>query len=205
MDQPSLVEDLKKTWMALILIVCGLACLCYFVYEYSAFKTIKDWSQTQGTIQETFVGYYERRASYRRSRGYVKIYIPRLHYSYVVEGRKYESDQLILGGNLEFRDMFDARAIVKQHPEGSAVTVYYHPKDPQRAILFPRELGDDVWISLVMGLILVGFNSLIVYRHSAWLQYQLNYVPPQPVKEQPTFMRRRLSRRERKQRRPKQS
>lgn len=199
MDKPSLVEDLKKAWYLLILIGCGCVCLIYVVRELYDSKTMNNWPQTQGTIEESLIAYREsvhRSGARRRT---ITLYSPEISYSYIVEGRSYKNNQLTLGGNEESSDKEKIRPIINRFPEGKNVTVYYHPSDHQRSVLVLYTQSRDIRTSLVFGLLLIGINSLIFYRHSEWCQYQFNYVPEREVKEQPAFMKRRLSRRERKQ------
>ncbi len=75
-------------------------------------------------------------------------------YRYQVDGREHESDQL----SFKKKDQVDARDIpgfIRQHPEGSALTVYYNPKHPEQAIMEPGVPTAGILFVLMPGVFVV--------------------------------------------------
>jgi len=61
-------------------------------------------------------------------------YSPEIHYNYHVDGEQYSGEVYKFIHNFDSRKY--VRNIVKEHPVGKEVPVYYHPDQPQKAVLF---------------------------------------------------------------------
>jgi len=96
----------------------------------------------------------------RRSRGAVAVVVksevapggrPEITYRYAVGGSTYESPFLPhLGDGL---DEEQARALVKSHPAGQRLTVYYDDTEPSRSVLYrPTSPPLGVFLALVWGM-----------------------------------------------------
>jgi hypothetical protein len=73
-----------------------------------------------------------------------------LRYSYQVFGATYRSEELGFG-----RDNVDdiVKRTITQHPEGSAITVYYDPNRPAESVVIPG-VGWILWFALGIGCLL---------------------------------------------------
>jgi hypothetical protein len=61
-------------------------------------------------------------------------FLPRVAYTYAVEGQDYQGDQIGFG-KLEFSASRKAKAIMGNYTEGEKVSVFYNPLDPHEAVL----------------------------------------------------------------------
>lgn len=85
-------------------------------------------------------------------------YSPHIFYRYNFEGKTYRSDRRSFA-NINGSDS-KASSIVKNHPAGSAVTVFVDPRQPEESVL-RRELGGSAWFSLFpLPFMAVGFGGL---------------------------------------------
>lgn len=75
-------------------------------------------------------------------------------YGYTVDGRDYESRRLEFARALSQRDEQAALEAMTAFEVGAAVTVYYHPRRPGRAVLQPG-VDPSAWIGLGFGLLLM--------------------------------------------------
>jgi hypothetical protein len=74
----------------------------------------------------------------------------RIIFSYVVDGLPYESNQFRFGASGQGTTITAAQQVVGAYPQGSVVTVHYHPTDPGDAVLETGN-GDYGYLFLVMG------------------------------------------------------
>ncbi|MCL2709994.1 MAG: DUF3592 domain-containing protein, partial [Planctomycetaceae bacterium] len=61
-------------------------------------------------------------------------YSPEIHYNYHVDGEQYSGEVYKFIQNFDSRKY--VRNIIKEHPVAKEVPVYYHPDQPQKAVLF---------------------------------------------------------------------
>jgi hypothetical protein len=93
-------------------------------------------------------------------------YSPEVTYRYVVDGQSYESYTIKFGENA-YGNRNTAEAIAARYPDGSRVTVYYDPADPERAVLEPGvSAGSYIVFSigaifLVVGLVIPPAGGLV--------------------------------------------
>jgi hypothetical protein len=91
-------------------------------------------------------------------------YTPEIHYNYSVKGEQYS------GEVYKFTRVSSARArqLVKEHPVGKAVLVYYSSDQPQRAVLFKglvmRDAYPITFMIPVNGIMLIGIYVLLTSK-----------------------------------------
>ncbi|HUT58637.1 MAG TPA: DUF3592 domain-containing protein [Phycisphaerae bacterium] len=88
-------------------------------------------------------------------------YSPYVRYRYTVGGKKYVNDRYdFMGGSSSDRD--HARRVVKAHPRGRKVTVYYDPANPAEAVLF-RGVPAMTYVLMVFiqPFLLVGLGMIV--------------------------------------------
>ncbi len=92
-------------------------------------------------------------------------YRPLIRYEYVIEGIRYQNDQITFGAIK--MDKANAEAKLASYPVGSTVTVYYNPKKPDQAVLEHTDTGSILFIlvgavGLVIGLCVVCFGIALI-------------------------------------------
>ncbi len=137
MEQP-----LSKSGIVLI-ILAGLAGLFLTIFatrnSINAIKT-KSWPTIGGTVISSEVQ--------RSSR-----YVPRIVYSYTVNGREFTSDKIRLTNFSQYKKKEDAARIAGAYPVDAKVTVYYNPVNAEEAILEPGIRGEHIFMFL-LGLVI---------------------------------------------------
>ena len=122
------------------------------------------WPTVPGEITSSEV----QSGTERHHRKPIKTYAAAIRYTYEVDGKAYESDQIQLGGSSETSQPGEFERMVKRYPEGKHVKVYYDPSDPATATLEPGELGGIFNMAMVAGgFILVGgiIVALTLWEH----------------------------------------
>jgi hypothetical protein len=138
------------------------------IYRYfnlnTQWKESQAWPSTPGKIIRSKVKGV-RVASFSRHRsadGGRTAFMPDIMYLYCTNGESFESGQLFLGqstvGNFDY-----ASDLIGQYPEGSEVTVYYNPEEPETALL-DRNKDTEISSKLFSGMIfvMIGLVMLIV-------------------------------------------
>jgi hypothetical protein len=87
-----------------------------------------------------------------------------VRYAYGVGGRRYEQSQSDLAPTASLPDR--AQAVIARYPIGSAVTVYYDPRAPQRALIDltirPHHVFSTLFVFLgIPALLWVGLSLLV--------------------------------------------
>jgi hypothetical protein len=89
-------------------------------------------------------------------------YHPSIAYRYEVAGRSYLGRRYRYDGRPSFWDSTPANQIVKAHPKGSEIDVYYNPADPSDAVLStPVEAFDFSLLLTILPLWLLGIFGMI--------------------------------------------
>ncbi|MFB3891607.1 MAG: DUF3592 domain-containing protein [Phycisphaerae bacterium] len=171
-----LLEDLPQwpAWVRVILVVAASALLAATAaagYRYvqpilQAARARSQYARTIGTIQHAEVKAETSSGVF----GATIRYMPFFKYRYAVMdaqlyGRRYNFDAS------PFSHEADAQSIVRDHPEGSAVTVYYNPLRPDQAVLEP-EISPSGWYRLLWVPLLLALAML-----GLWLNVELIALP----------------------------
>ena len=84
-------------------------------------------------------------------------FIPRIRYSYRVQGSKFSGSALSLAKREpSFHEKKDAEKVLLGHPVGSELKVHYHPSAPWESVVEPG-LSDEQQVLLWMGYVLLVF------------------------------------------------
>jgi hypothetical protein len=111
----------------------------------------QNWPSVNGTIQEVkAVKNYHTGAADDIN---VDTYSPKLRYSFTVEGTEYSSDRIAFGYGKTFTSESAALSSIPKYSQGSLVTVYYNPENPNEAVL-ERRNERRVW-GMVGGILLI--------------------------------------------------
>jgi preprotein translocase subunit SecG len=136
------------------LIGLGLAFAGFRTYQKS--NQASNWMTTTGRITTSAVT--NRMSSDHKQYAHIE-------YEYSVLGANYVSNKINFAQLIGFDNtaMGNAEETVKKFPAGSAVTVYYDPQDPHRAVI---EKGGDAGMLILGGLFMAA--ALVFY----FLQYK---------------------------------
>lgn len=130
-------------WSGLVLLAdCTIGRDYYKQYESGKFPSVT------GTITHSEL------QTHTNSKGDV-YYTVIIDYVYKVGGQTFTGDRLAFS---EDEPGISEPTIVNSHPAGSAVQVYYNPRDPNESLLYPGvTAGDSSWV-----LFLTPFNSVMI-------------------------------------------
>jgi hypothetical protein len=116
-------------------------------------KASAEWPTVQGTVMHSDVvrerGTGDNRGKYH--------YEADVMFEFELDGQTYSSNNVSFG-EYASSQASHAREIVRRYPEGSRVTVYYNPEDPDTAVLEPG-VSWSSYILLGMGILFcaIGF------------------------------------------------
>ena len=142
-------REIRSFFITLVAIIAGPIMIWNSIGKLYTATSSKSWPTVEGEIFDAQV----RMSSSRRSTSYQ----PHITYGYKVNGQDYTSDQLTHGGPESFGDQFKAAAAAQKYVPGTPVRVYYHPKDPKRAVLQTGTTGSN-WLLLVLGIAATAFG-----------------------------------------------
>jgi hypothetical protein len=135
------------------LTLAGAALLMFGIsFLYTAIAS-RNWPTAAGTVQKVAV--VSELSSSGTTRAYTYHYT--VTYDYKVDEQTYGGDRYSLGTGSTASKRYQERSKAlttgkKTYPVGSAVAVYYDPKDPASAILEPGA-NFGTYVPLVMGLV----------------------------------------------------
>ncbi|TPQ39336.1 DUF3592 domain-containing protein [Bradyrhizobium guangdongense] len=147
------MPDLPWFVYAMLLAPLGLILVAAVVKTWEV-REASRWPKTMGKVvtsvaeaREVRVSDSDREEGYRmESRNFANV-----TYEYTVFGRKQRCNRISIGedlGNVEVAQT------LRKYPVGSVVTVYYHPRHPERAVL-ERDMPKGLWGCLGIGTAIV--------------------------------------------------
>ncbi|CAN5311024.1 hypothetical protein BH11CYA1_BH11CYA1_43610 [soil metagenome] len=120
----------------------------------------RDWYCVSGKLQvvtiekiNTYVGTRGRSETYH-------VYTPHVSYSYTYKGQQYRGD-VVSFPNPTFNTLKESKSFQSKYAEGSAVTIWFDPKAPERSCLSPglgQSLGSELLFAIV--LLVIGVFSM---------------------------------------------
>jgi hypothetical protein len=110
-----------------------------------------DWPHTAGRVVSSTLEHDDEQAAY-----------PRIIYEFDLNGTRFQGDRVHFGGYRSRDDPYALR-LVKQYPEGTEVTVYYMPDNPESSLLEPG-IRWHAWLMPGVGAVflIIGFVLLAV-------------------------------------------
>ncbi len=117
----------------------------------------RGWPTTRGVVLASHAGGSLAGAGFvRRGR-----YGPKVTYRYTVEGREYISDVRSFAG-AGGSSGSGGRRLAEAYPDGTEVTVHYHPGNPQLSVLLPG-IGVIGFVPMAAGvwLLVLGAGNLL--------------------------------------------
>lgn len=120
------------------------------------------WQEGEGVVGAAEVERIVRRDEDSR----IITYLPRVTYTYTVEGSEFRGDQIGFG-KFEFSTAKNAEALVDKYPVGRKVKVFYNPLDPQESVLERNIYRSSSY--LISGIILILVMLVMIGMLIFWL------------------------------------
>ncbi|MCB1058252.1 MAG: DUF3592 domain-containing protein [Acidobacteria bacterium] len=146
------------------ILVVGVAMMVFGIYFIVLGIEARSWPMVEGRVVSTTIrvetDVSSNTGATRAQRKRHHRYYPQVNYTWTVDGESYSGSRYTLGTTYEkFRERSDAREAAKQFPAGSAIPVYYDPKDPSQAVLDPSS-SFAIYIPLLLGLFFAAASGL---------------------------------------------
>ena len=158
MDNQSAVDSDKRVgiWILRLLILASISGLLLgfgaLIYAHNG----NDWPKVRGTI------------TYSKMVGPTGHASANIRYEYTVDGHSYKGEHVSFA-NLFHIQMHDVKSIVSRYPAKAQVWVYFHPKNPKRAVL-EKDAPSELYWTVIAALILLILG--LFFHHRLKLQLQ---------------------------------
>lgn len=137
----------KKVTLRILLAsaAVGVGVIIFGIVEWQRARSAENWPTVEGVVVSAEI---ERHRSTRSdgSRSNRR-YSPDITYRYQIYGDVYENDRVMFAQYSSNTER-GIRPIVDRYPEGSRVTVYYHPRKPELSVLEPGTTTGNYFIPL---------------------------------------------------------
>lgn len=114
----------------------------------SKVSTSKSWPTASGTIVSSEI--VDDSASLRGGSNTIR-HEADVHYRFMVNGDRYESNVVVLGAAKSYTDRGLAEKALAAYPKGGDVTVYYEPGNPARSTLEHGTATQNVGMTTLTG------------------------------------------------------
>lgn len=164
--------------IVIILVIIGLIWLIHSLWRNYKISRINSWPRANALVVNSLVepdGKFRLFSSSAlldpqyidmSGKGNAK-YIPRIVYRYNVNGKEYQSSNVVYGGDKAYNSLA-IRALTGHITTGSTIQVYYNPSNPSEAYIYN---GRYNWLGVVVGLLLLLIAAALGYHHNF---YQVN-------------------------------
>jgi hypothetical protein len=144
----------NRMW-AFVFFASGLAVLIYGIGLVRDARACAHWPKVEGrvTSAEAQVVAKEKNKT---------TYAPNVAYTYVVDGKRYESSRLTLVPR-NYVGLQQVQAVLAAYPVHGTVSVFYDPRDPANCVLVSVATGTE-WAYPIGGLLLMGAGFLFLKR-----------------------------------------
>jgi hypothetical protein len=123
------------------------------------------WTETQGTLVESYLKNVVRRSSARDGSGRDHdTYDVRLKYRYQVDGKDHSGDEKAMRQPVDDENWREAKTVQESYKSGEAIPVYYRPRNPAKSRFTAEEPAIEFKkdIFLLAGYLLGG-GALVVW------------------------------------------
>lgn len=114
----------------------------------------------------------------RRSRsgsGYSTNYYPNVIYEYVVNGQRFQNNQMYSGVQYGLGSYKRVEQKVAKYPPGSTVQVYYNPENPSQAVLEQSAPGSKIlWFVVLFILVMVAISVAFTFGMNNYIKDLMN-------------------------------
>ena len=139
-----------------MLIGAGLLLLGFF--QFRKVRASQAWPSVTGRIVAAKVDVTESRGDENTADS--TSYTPTVRYEYQVGGQMLQGDRIAFVGRA-YADLRSAEKALAAYPLGGAVTVYFDPAKPAKAVLERAAAGGRLLIALGLGVLLLGLVALV--------------------------------------------
>jgi len=137
--------------LVVVLLVFGVVLGGVGFMRYTTARASAEWPTVNGTVTSSRVQTTRRDGKNE--------YMPRVQYSYVVDGQSFSGTRITASDEYQ-KNRGSADDILGRYPSGTAVTVFYDPQDPARAVL-EQGLPGNVKVLLGAGVACLALAVLI--------------------------------------------
>ena len=157
--------------VVVILAIIGLIWLISAAWRNWKISSIRSWPKTNASVINALVepenvssisGSNLLDHRYLVSTDNSTKYIPRVLYRYTVNGREYQSTNVVYGGEKAYNS-FDIKTMMGHITPGSTVQVYVNPNDHNESYIYN---GTAAYMGILMGLVLLAIAAAIGYHHN---------------------------------------
>jgi hypothetical protein len=144
--------------VGLLILALGIPGACHITRKYRRkADATTSWPNTKGVILSSKVKEPPRSSS--GSGRTQATHVPRIRYTYTVNGRKYEGSRHTIG---HVKGKTASEELVARFPKGKIVTVYYDPKDPSQAVLVRGMGGSNPFRYGMLLVVIMGLFFVVV-------------------------------------------
>jgi hypothetical protein len=159
--------------IAALLVAAGA--FAAYVVERRKRKAAASWPATEGKIVLSKVVEEEETVDREDSGGRTEhrteiMYRPEIRFAYRVDGSDYSSETWKPGATVSYGTPKHAEAIVARYTAGQSVAVYYDPKQPDMAVLEPKNReGAAAGLVVAVAFGVVGSLFMWLMTHGHWV------------------------------------
>jgi hypothetical protein len=168
-------------FVAPLFMIFGLGFTLYNTAQLLEAKASVSWQTCEGTITYSDVK-HNRGGGGGGRRGGGSTWGASIRYDYTVDGKKHTGERYCFG-DYSSSNSSRARQIVREHPVGAVVKVYYSPDSPEKSVLMP-DANWMVYLLIGMGtaFFLGGVGVVFLMRYFAKsTNLSAAYTPSEPV------------------------
>jgi uncharacterized protein DUF3592 len=143
--------------IALLVAIPFVLIALYFLYGWyrdrRRAQSTLSWTPTTGRIMYANVESHQSYSS--SSHTHTTVYSPQVAYEYMVNGMRYQSNQIAVGAGYSTSIYSMMEAKVARYPVGAPVQVFYNPANPQEAVLEHGTAGGNLYLFLAIFIIVL--------------------------------------------------
>ena len=146
--------------IALILIIVGLIWGIWGVWRnWKSNRINKKWEKTNALVESSYAqpvndaagNTYVDPRNIRPTVDSEARYKPVVTYRYRVDGKDHQSNNVVFADHKEYSPV-EIKTLLNNIYQGSVIPIYYNPRDPSEAYIFP---GESKWVGPIIALILL--------------------------------------------------
>lgn len=160
------MRDNGLLWTGLASLVCGIGGTALVGSDIATGSAQSSegraWPSVEGRVERSWV---DHESSYGGRFASSALYVPRVAYSYAVNGRTYSNDRLSLVKEEGFREVEEAEAELEAYPPQTSVQVHYRPEQPADSALVIEGVTWHRYVGLVFCVLVALFGIWCVKGH----------------------------------------
>ena len=154
--------------VAIILIIVGLVWLIQTLWKNWKINQIRSWPKASATVINVFAepanaaagSVYVDPSTIVATTGNNARYIPRVLYRYTVNGKEYQSNNVIYSGPHSYSAL-DIKILLGQIYPNAVIPVFYDPHNPGTSYIYN---GNPRYLGAIIGALLVIIGGYILFQ-----------------------------------------